>query len=50
MCLFCVAGQGRSGVSGFAHWIGHQWPEKVKSGHMVESLGGKRQKPLALAP
>lgn len=30
-CLFCAARQGRrSGVFGFAHWIGHQWPEKVR--------------------
>ena len=45
MRLLCAAGQGRSGVSGFAHWIQHRWPEKVRSGHKVESFGRKRETP-----
>ena len=45
MRLFRAAGQGRSGVSGFAHWIQHRWPEKVRSGHKVESVGRKRETP-----
>lgn len=36
------AQQGRPEVPEFAHWIWHQWPEKVRSGHKVKSIGRKR--------